>query len=72
MSMVDVAEVVLGRFPAALAERVTLATPLTLSRVEGRDEAVAVLRELAEGFGVDGAQFTAEDGERAFVTFVGS
>lgn len=51
MSRDDVAKAVLGQLPAALAETVSLATPLTMSRIEGRDEAAAVLRELAESLG---------------------
>ena len=39
MSKDDVAKAVLGQLPAALAETVSLATPLTMSRIEGRDEA---------------------------------
>ena len=46
MSKDDVAKAVLGQFPAALAETVSLATPLAMSRIEGRDEAAAVLREM--------------------------
>src|SRR5690242_9579149 len=38
MSKDDVAKAVLGQLPAALAETVSLATPLTMSRIEGRDE----------------------------------
>ena len=66
----DVAKAVLGQLPAALAETVSLATPLTMSRIEGRDEAAAVLRELAESLGVREQEFIANDDERAFVTFV--
>jgi hypothetical protein len=43
MSKDGVAKAVLGQLPAALAETVSLATPLTMSRIEGRDEAAAVL-----------------------------
>ena len=39
MSKDEVAKAVLGQLPAALAETVSLATPLTMSRIEGRDEA---------------------------------
>jgi hypothetical protein len=46
MSKDDVAKAVLGQLPAALAETVSLATPLTMSRIEGRDEAAAVLHEM--------------------------
>ena len=40
MSKDNVAKAVLGQLPAALAETVSLATPFTMSRIEGRDEAV--------------------------------
>jgi hypothetical protein len=72
MSRDDVAKAVLGQLPAALAETVSLATPLTMSRIEGRDEAAAVLRELAESLGIGEPEFIADDDERAFVTFVGT
>lgn len=72
MSRDDVAKAVLGQLPAALAETVSLATPLTMSRIEGRDEAAAVLRELAESLGIGEPEFIAADDERAFVTFVGT
>lgn len=72
MSRDDVAKVVLGQLPAALAETVSLATPLTMSRIEGRDEAAAVLRELAESLGIGEPEFIADGDERAFVTFVGT
>src|SRR5690349_19968347 len=39
MSKDEVARAALGQLPAALAETVSLATPLTMSRIEGRDEA---------------------------------
>ena len=72
MSRDDVAKAVLGQLPAALAETVSLATPLTMSRIEGRDEAAAVLRELAESLGIGEPEFIAADDERAFVTFIGT
>ncbi|MFF2364637.1 hypothetical protein ACFVU0_18350 [Streptomyces sp. NPDC058122] len=65
------ANAVLGKFPEALTETVSLATPITLSRIEGRDQAVPVLRELAESFGIGEPEFVATDDKRAFVTFVG-
>jgi len=68
----DVAKAVLGQLPAALAEAVSVATPLTMSRIEGRDEAVPVLRKLASSFGISEPEFVAADDQRAFVTFVGS
>ncbi|WP_392971330.1 hypothetical protein [Streptomyces sp. LN245] len=67
----EVAKAVLGQLPAALTETVSLATPLTVSRIEGRDQAVPVLRELAESFGIGEPEFVATDDQRAFVTFVG-
>ena len=70
MSKDDVAKAVLGQLPAALAETVSLATPLTMSRIEGRDEAAAVLREMAESLRIREQEFIANDDERAFVTFV--
>ena len=42
----------LGKRPDALHESVSLSTPLTLSRIAGRDRAVSVLRRLVEAFGV--------------------
>jgi hypothetical protein len=72
MSRDDVAKAVLGQLPAALAETVSLATPLTMSRIEGRDEAAAVLRELAESLEIGKPEFIADDDERAFITFVGT
>lgn len=41
-----------------------------MSRIGGRDEAAAVLRELAESLGIREQEFIADDDERAFVTFV--
>ena len=70
MSKDDVAKAVLGQLPAALAETVSLATPLTMSRIEGQDEAAAVLREIAESLRICEQEFIANDDERAFVTFV--
>lgn len=69
MSKDDVAKAVLGQLPAALAETrrdFSLATPLTVSRIEGQDEAAAVQRELAESFGIGKPEFIAA-AERAFV-----
>ncbi|MGW6217367.1 hypothetical protein [Streptomyces sp. NPDC055109] len=61
----------LGQLPTALAETVSLATPITVSRIEGRDQAVPVLREVAESFGIGEPEFVATDEQRAYVTFVG-
>ncbi|MFD9125481.1 hypothetical protein [Kitasatospora sp. NPDC059571] len=73
MSKNDVVKaVVLGQLPAALSVDVSLATPLTMSRIEGRDEVVGVLRQLADSFGIGEPEFITADGERDFVTFVGS
>ncbi len=52
MVQVDPAEVVLGLRPEALSESVSLATPLTLGRISGRDEVVPILEELTAAFGV--------------------
>ncbi|WP_369394729.1 hypothetical protein AB5J72_49980 [Streptomyces sp. CG1] len=46
MSNDDVVKAVVGQLPAALSEDVSLATPLTW--IEGRDEVVKVLRQLAD------------------------
>jgi hypothetical protein len=70
----------LGAQPSALHADVSLATPLTLSRITGRDQVTAALRAYAEalavtdaelrlaGGGLDGAVFTADvDGHTAQV-----
>ena len=58
------------QLPAALAETVSLAIPFTMSRIEGRDEAPAILREMAESLRIREQEFIANDDEQAFVTFV--
>ncbi|HEY1915901.1 MAG TPA: hypothetical protein VGH27_10035 [Streptosporangiaceae bacterium] len=66
-----VAQAALGGQPSALAESVSLATPLTMSRITGRPHAVGVLRQLAAAFNVSEPEFVTQDDERAVVTFAG-
>jgi hypothetical protein len=71
MEQVDPAEVVLGLRPEALSESVSLATPLTLGRITGRDEVLPILEELTAAFGVHAAEYIATNDERTVVTFIG-
>jgi hypothetical protein len=71
MEQVDAAEVVLGMRPEALSESVSVATPLTLGRITGRDEVLPILEELSAAFGVHDAEYVATNDERTVVTFVG-
>lgn len=66
-----VARVALGRQPEMLAQSVTLATPLTMGRLTGRERAVGVLRQLGTAFNVSEPEFVAINDDRAVVTFVG-
>jgi hypothetical protein len=63
-------ETLLGEDPAALAENVKLATPLTASPVAGRDAVVAALNAYAEVFGATAAdlRLTGDDLEGAIFT----
>jgi hypothetical protein len=60
----------LGRDPSALHENVSLATPLTLARVTGREQVLAVLRAYTGALGVDDAELhlTGADLEGAVFT----
>jgi hypothetical protein len=71
MTADTVARVAIGRQPDALAESVSLATPLTLSRLIGRDRVAGVLRQLATAFNVSEPEFVANGDDRTVVTFVG-
>ena len=71
MTSVNVVSAALGARPDAFEDEVSLATPLTLGRVVGRDRAVAVIRQLVDAFGVGTAEYVAEDDDRTIVTFVG-
>jgi hypothetical protein len=62
----------LGADPEALSASVSLATPLTMNRLVGRDRAAGVLRELAEAFSIVQPDFVLEGEERDVVTFAGS
>ena len=62
----------LGAHPEALSASVSLATPLTMNRLVGRDRAAGVLRELAEAFSIAQPDFVLEGEERDVVTFAGS
>jgi hypothetical protein len=53
----------LGRDPAALTDDVSLATPLTLPRITGRDAVVAALGAYAEVTGVTDADLRLEGEE---------
>jgi hypothetical protein len=66
-----VARAALGDQPDALAGSVSLATPLTMSRLTGREHVVGVLRQLAGAFSVSEPEFVTQDDDRAAVTFAG-
>jgi hypothetical protein len=66
-----ITQAALGNRPDALAESVSLATPLTMGRLAGRDRAVAVLQQLGAAFNVGAPGFVAEDPQRSIVTFPG-
>jgi hypothetical protein len=61
----------LGERADAFQDTVSLATPLTLGRVVGRDRAVAIIRKLVDALGVRQPEYVAEDEERTIVTFLG-
>jgi hypothetical protein len=65
------ASIVRGEAPMALTEDVSLATPLTLGRVTGREAVVQLLAEMAAAFGIEDAEFVAEGDDRTVVTFIG-
>lgn len=72
MSRETLTRAALGAHPEALSASVSLATPLTMSRLVGRDRAAGVLRELAEAFSTAQPDFVLEGEERDVVTFAGS
>jgi predicted polyphosphate/ATP-dependent NAD kinase len=72
MSHESISLTALGAHPENLSSSVSLATPLTMNRVVGRDRANAVLRELAEAFSVKEPTLVLEDKQRDVVTFAGS
>ncbi|WP_033825520.1 hypothetical protein [Kitasatospora sp. MBT63] len=72
MSRESLARAALGAHPEALSASVSLATPLTMNRLVGRDRAAAFLRELAEAFSIAQPEFVLEGEERHVVTFAGS
>jgi hypothetical protein len=67
-----IADVAVGQRPGMLAESVTLATPLTVSRLDGRDRVATVLRQIATAFGVGAPEFVAQDAGHDVVTFTGT
>ena len=71
MSQDPIAEAALGRRTEALDESASLATPLTMGRLAGRDRSALVMRQIAEAFDVGPAEFVAETPDRDIVTFVG-
>ena len=52
MSQGPIAEAALGRRTEALDESASLATPLTMGRLAGRDQSALVMRQIAEAFDV--------------------
>jgi hypothetical protein len=60
MSQDPIAEAALGRRTEALDESASLATPLTMGRLAGRDQSALVMRQIAEAFDVGPAEFVAE------------
>jgi hypothetical protein len=71
MSQDAIAEAALGGRAEALDEPASLATPLTMGRLAGRDQSALVMRQIAEAFDVGPAEFVAETPDRDIVTFVG-
>jgi hypothetical protein len=60
-----------GEAPKALTEDVSLATPLTLGRVTGREAVAHLLSQIAAAFGIDEADYVAQGDDRTVATFVG-
>jgi hypothetical protein len=60
-----------GRRPDLLAEPVSLATPLTLGQLTGRDTVARVLRQIAAAFVAGPPEYVAPTPESDIVTFTG-
>src|ERR1700677_4849658 len=71
MSQGPIAEAALGRRTEALDESASLATPLTMGRLAGRDQSASVGGQIAEALDGGPAEFVAETPDRDIVTFVG-
>jgi hypothetical protein len=66
-----IAEAALGRRGEALDESVSLATPLTISRIAGRMDAGLIMRQIASAFDLGTPEFVTQAPERDVVTFAG-
>jgi hypothetical protein len=65
------ASIVRGEAPMALTEDVSLATPLTLARVSGREAVSKLLSQMAAAFVIHEPEYVSEGDDRTVVTFVG-
>jgi hypothetical protein len=71
MNAASPASIVKGEAPMALSEGVSLATPLTLGRVIGREAVANLLSRMAAAFGIDEPEYIAQGNDRTIATFVG-
>jgi hypothetical protein len=71
MTEIDFTAILSGQLPEALGETVSLATPLTVSRITGKDAVCDTLRELSGAFGIHEPEYVAINDDRTVVTFVG-